>query len=84
MTSCTSFKPDNIAIGKGGTYTFQKGFTKEKRTGLINRKSGSLTNNCILPSLQSREIVFMGFCAVCSISKVNSCIKQLKNLCKNY
>lgn len=59
MTSCTSFKPENITIGKSGTYTFQKGFSKEKRTGLINRKSGTLTNSCILPSLQSREIAYM-------------------------
>lgn len=59
MTSCTSFKPENITIGKIGTYTFQKGFSKEKRTGLINRKSGTLSNGCILPSLQSREIAYM-------------------------
>ena len=59
MTSCTNFKPDNITIGKSGTYTFQKGFTKEKRTGLINRKSAELSNGCILPSLQSREIAYM-------------------------
>ena len=59
MTSCTSFKPENVTIGKSGTYTFQKGFSKEKRTGLINRKSGTLSNGCILPSLQSREIAYM-------------------------
>lgn len=59
MTSCTNFKPENITIGKSGNYTFQKGFTKEKRTGLINRKSAELTNGCILPSLQSREIAYM-------------------------
>jgi len=59
MTSCTSFNPENITIGKSGTYTFQKGFSKEKRTGLINRKSGELSNGCILPSLQSREIAYM-------------------------
>lgn len=59
MTNCTNFKPGNIIIGKSGTYTFQKGFTKEKRTGLINRKSAELSNGCILPSLQSREIAYM-------------------------
>lgn len=59
MTTCTSFKPENITIGKSGNYTFQKGFTKEKRTGLINRKEGTLTNGCILPSLQSRQIAYM-------------------------
>ena len=59
MTTCTSFKPENITIGKSGTYTFQKGFSKEKRTGLINRRSAELSNGCILPSLQSREIAYM-------------------------
>mgnify|MGYP000666344507 CR=1 FL=1 len=59
MTSCANFKPDNIIIGKSGTYTFQKGFSKEKRTGLINRRTGKLSNGCILPSLNSREIAYM-------------------------
>lgn len=59
MTNCATLKPSNITIGKLGPYTFQQGFTKEKRTGLIGRKSGSLSNGCILPSLQSREVVYM-------------------------
>lgn len=59
MTTCTGFKPENITIGKSGNYTFQKGFTKEKRSGLINREAGTLTNGCILPSLQSRQIAYM-------------------------
>lgn len=59
MTTCTDFKPENIIIGKSGTYTFQKGFSKEERTGLINRKSATLNNGCFLPSLQSREIAYM-------------------------
>jgi hypothetical protein len=59
MTTCSSLKPENITIGKSGTYTFQKGFSKEKRTGLINRKPGKLSNGCILPSLNSREIAYM-------------------------
>jgi len=59
MTSCTNFKPENITIGNSGSYTFQKGFSKEKRDGLINRKAGTLSNGCILPSLQSRQIAYM-------------------------
>ena len=59
MTNCTSFKPENITLGYSGNYTFQKGFTKEKRTGLINREAGTLANGCILPSLKSRQIVYM-------------------------
>lgn len=59
MTSCESFKPENITIGKSGTYTFKKGMSTQKRTGLINRRAGKLTNGCILPSLQSHEIAYM-------------------------
>jgi hypothetical protein len=59
MTTCTDFQPENIIIGKRETYTFQKGFSKEKRTGLINRKSAELSNGCILPSLNSREVAYM-------------------------
>ncbi|MBU2923280.1 hypothetical protein Q4530_16425 [Colwellia sp. 1_MG-2023] len=59
MTTCTDFKPENIIIGNLGTYTFQKGFSKEKRTGLLNRKPAELTNGCILPSLESRQVAYM-------------------------
>lgn len=59
MTTCTDFKPENIIIGHVGEYTFQKGFSKEKRNGLIGRKAGTLTNGCILPSLQSHEVAYM-------------------------
>lgn len=59
MTTCASFKPENIVTGYIGDYTFQNGFKKEKRSGLIKRKAGELKNGCVLPSLQSRQIAYM-------------------------
>ncbi|WP_085907781.1 hypothetical protein [Kiloniella majae] len=59
MTKCTGLKPENITIGSLGDYTFQQGFSNEKRAGLINRRAGSLSDDCILPSLNSREIAYM-------------------------
>ena len=59
MTTCTDVKPENVIIGYNKTYTFQKGFTKEERTGLIDRQSGQLTDDCILPSLQPYQIAYM-------------------------
>jgi hypothetical protein len=59
LTKCASVKPSNIIIGSLGDYTFQQGFTKEKRSGLINRNNGSLSKGCILPSLQSRQVAYM-------------------------
>lgn len=59
MVNCTSLKPTNIIIGEMGNYTFQDGFSSEERSGLINRKSASLTDGCILPSIASRQIIYM-------------------------
>jgi len=59
LTKCASVKPSNIIIGSLGDYTFQQGFTKEKRSGLINRSKGSLSKGCILPSLESRQVAYM-------------------------
>ncbi|WP_421779636.1 hypothetical protein [Kiloniella litopenaei] len=59
MTKCAALKPENITIGTLGDYTFQQGFSNEKRSGLINRRAGALSNGCILPSLNSREIAYM-------------------------
>lgn len=59
MVKCANLKPSNIIIGDLGTYTFQDGFSSEKRTGLINRKTGSLSDGCILPSIASREVIYM-------------------------
>lgn len=59
MTTCANIKPENIVTGYMGNYTFQDGFKKEKRSGLIKRKAGELTHGCILPSLESRQIAYM-------------------------
>lgn len=59
MTTCTDLKPDNIVTGYIENYTFQDGFSKEKRSGLIKRKAGTLTNGCVLPSLESNQVAYM-------------------------
>ena len=59
MTKCASVKPVNIVIGDVGDYTFQNGFSTESRSGLINRKPATLTDGCILPSLESRQVAYM-------------------------
>lgn len=59
MTKCADIKPTNIVIGNVGDYTFQNGFSQEERSGLINRKSATLSDGCILPSLQSRQVAYM-------------------------
>jgi len=59
MTTCAAVKPENIVTGYMGDYTFQDGFKKEKRSGLIKRKAGAPKNGCILPSLQSRQLAYM-------------------------
>ncbi|MFD2204954.1 hypothetical protein [Kiloniella antarctica] len=59
LTKCTDFQPENITIGTMGEYTFKQGFSNEKRSGLINRKTATLSNGCILPSLQSMQIAYM-------------------------
>ncbi len=58
-TKCANLKPTNIIIGNVGDYTFQEGFSVEERSGLINRKAGALSHDCILPSLESRQIAYM-------------------------
>lgn len=59
LTKCSDIKPVNIMIGNSGSYTFQEGFSTEKRTGFINREKAELTQGCILPSLQPNQIVYM-------------------------
>lgn len=59
MTRCTDLKLDSVVTGNMGDYTFQQGFSKEKRSGFIKRKPGKVSNGCILPSLQSRQIAYM-------------------------
>ena len=59
FTKCSDIKPTNIMTGYLGAYTFSKGFSTEKRSGFIKRENGTLTNNCILPSLQPHQMVYM-------------------------
>ncbi len=59
LTTCASLKPSNIVIGKLGDYTFQQGMSSESRSGLIGRRSAQLSDGCILPSLNPREVVYM-------------------------
>lgn len=59
MVNCTALKPTNIVVGNMGNYTFQDGFSSEERSGLINRTPASLTDGCILPSIASRQIIYM-------------------------
>lgn len=58
QTKCAGLTLSNVTIGNLGEYTFQQGFSKEKRTGFINRKSGTTTGGCIAPSLQADEILY--------------------------
>lgn len=59
FTKCSDLKVSNIVIGNVGNYTFQQGFSKEKRSGLINRVKGQATKGCILPSLQPMQNIYM-------------------------
>jgi hypothetical protein len=59
FTKCSDLKVSNVVIGTVGNYTFQQGFSKEKRSGLINREKGQVTKGCILPSLQPMQNIYM-------------------------
>ncbi|OAO01563.1 hypothetical protein [Parasphingorhabdus sp.] len=57
-TKCAGLPLSNITIGKLGSYSFQQGFSKEKRTGFINRRPAK-ADACILNSgLQKDEILY--------------------------
>lgn len=57
-TKCAGLPLSNITIGKLGNYTFQQGFSKEKRTGFINRRPAK-ADDCILNTgLQKDEVVY--------------------------
>jgi hypothetical protein len=58
QTQCASLALSNVTVGNLGEYTFQQGFSKEKRTGFINRKPGTVSGSCIAPSLQPQEILY--------------------------
>ncbi len=58
QTQCSGLALSNVTVGNLGEYTFQQGFSKEKRTGFINRKPGKVSGSCIAPSLQPQEILY--------------------------
>ncbi len=58
FTKCAGIPLEKVTIGRLGDYTFQQGFSKEKRTGFINRRPGNVIRDCITPSLQAGEIVY--------------------------
>ncbi len=58
LTNCAGIPLERVTIGTHGEYTFQQGFSKEKRDGFINRRPGKVIRDCITPSLQSGEIVY--------------------------
>ena len=59
LTECTDLKMSNIMTGYDGTYTFKNGFKTEKRTGFLKREKGKVSNGCILPSLNPRQVVYL-------------------------
>lgn len=58
LTKCAGIPLEKVTVGRLGEYTFQQGFSKEKRTGFINRRAGNVIRDCITPSLQPGEIVY--------------------------
>ncbi|MEO9687123.1 MAG: hypothetical protein ABJZ03_12990 [Marinomonas sp.] len=58
FTKCAGIPLEKVTVGRLGDYTFQQGFSKEKRTGFINRRAGNVIRDCITPSLQAGEIVY--------------------------
>lgn len=59
FTKCAGLSLSNILVGEQGNYTFQQGFSQEKRSGFINRKPGKLDKSCILPSIYSHQAIYM-------------------------
>ncbi|MBB6521467.1 hypothetical protein G8768_08660 [Pseudoteredinibacter isoporae] len=59
MTTCSNIKIENVMTGYQGDYTFQDGFKKEERSGFIQRKPGTVSGGCILPSLKSGQLAYM-------------------------
>jgi hypothetical protein len=59
FTKCSDLKVSNVITGYVENYTFQQGFSKEKRSGLVRREKGQVTKGCILPSLQPMQNIYM-------------------------
>ncbi|MEL6687681.1 MAG: hypothetical protein AAFP97_08665 [Pseudomonadota bacterium] len=61
LTQCDSLRPSKIVYGKLGDYTFSQGMSTEERTGFINRRDVSFESGCILPNLESREVMYLEY-----------------------
>ena len=59
FTKCAGLDLTNIMTGYVENYTFQQGFSKEKRSGLVRREKGKVTKGCILPSLQPSQSLYI-------------------------
>jgi hypothetical protein len=59
FTQCAGLELSNVMVGYRDTYTFQQGFTKEKRSGFIKRQKAEVKKGCILPSLKPMQFVYM-------------------------
>lgn len=59
FTKCSDIALTNVMTGYLDSYTFQQGFSQEKRSGLIKREKGEVKSTCILPSLQPQQMVYM-------------------------
>lgn len=59
MTKCAGLSLTNVIVGEKGSYTFQQGFSQEKRDGLVNRKPSKVKNDCILPSIRAHQAIYV-------------------------
>jgi hypothetical protein len=61
LTQCDSLRPSKVTYGKLGDYTFSQGMSTETRTGFINRRDVSFESGCVLPNLETNEIMYLEF-----------------------
>lgn len=59
FTQCAGLTLENVTVGRLGNYEFQQGFSVEKRSGFIDRVPGTVSDGCFLPSIKSRQIIYM-------------------------
>ncbi|MGB6318391.1 MAG: hypothetical protein WBG08_07110, partial [Litorimonas sp.] len=62
LTQCDpSLRPSKIVYGKRGDYTFSQGMSTETRTGFIDRREMNFESGCILPNLETNDIMYLEF-----------------------
>lgn len=59
FTTCSDIKIENVVVGELGNYTYKKGFSNEELQAFVNRKPNEAKQGCILPSLNSREVMYL-------------------------